>query len=173
MRPQPPRLVTIGYIERAHGVNGKVRVRPTTDEPQRFRQLKRIYLETQQGEKRALTVSDVSVQGELIYLQFQEVRSREEANALKGATLNIERQECLPLQSGRYYYFDLIGSKVITTENETLGLVEDVWDLPANDVLIVRSEEREYLIPTIKEVVKKVDTENGVIIVHVMEGLLE
>ena len=85
----------------------------------------------------------------------------------------IHRDECLELSEDTYYIFELIGLEVITTEGESIGFIEDVYDLPANDVYVVKEKAREILIPAVKEIVKKVDIEKREIVIEPIEGLLE
>ena len=69
---------------------------------------------------------------------------------------------------------DLIGLEVYTEENELLGKLKEVLQPGANDVYVVKnSEGEEILFPAIKDCVKEVDLENGVITLHVMDGLLD
>ena len=54
-----------------------------------------------------------------------------------------------------------------------LGKIDNVLNLPANDVYIVLNKDKEILIPAIKDCVKKVDIKNSVMIIHPIDGLLE
>ena len=71
-----------------------------------------------------------------------------------------------------YYIFDLIGLKVKTADNPCLGEVTDVLTLPANDVYVVRDGSKEYLIPAIKDVIKKIDLDQEYILIEPIDGLL-
>jgi 16S rRNA processing protein RimM len=62
---------------------------------------------------------------------------------------------------------------VIGESGREIGKVEDVLKMPANDVLVVRSGDREVLLPVVKAVIKEVDAESGRITIVEMEGLLD
>lgn len=173
MTKKLPDFVAIGYVERAHGIGGEVRVKPTTVYPPRFKELKTVFLERPQGGIEEVEIIKTSVRGQIIYLKFKGVDTREQALALKGATINIKREDCLPLQDGQFYHFELIGLKVKTTTGQQLGYVEDVWELPANAVIVVKDEHQEYLIPAIKDVIREVDLEREEIVIYPMDGLLQ
>lgn len=173
MRNKLPDFVTIGYIEKAYGNRGEVRVNPTTDYPPRFKELKTVFIEPPQGEIQKFDISSVTLRGSGVYLCFKNIYTRQEALALKGSTIKIKREECLPLEEGRFYHFELVGLKVKTMDGEYLGCVEDVWDLPANSVFVVRKEGQEFLIPAIKDVIRKIDLAEEEIIIFPLEGLLE
>jgi len=68
---------------------------------------------------------------------------------------------------------DLIGLKVCDVNGNKIGVITDVWLLPANDVYVVESKGKEILIPAISDVVKKVDLENKMVIIELMEGLID
>lgn len=173
MSRELPEFVAIGHVERAHGIRGDVRVRPLTDHPERFKQIKRVFIEHPQGATDEYELTKVVVHEHVIYLGLRGITTREQAQILKGATLKIRREECLPVGDDEYYHFELVGAEVRTTAGVHLGRVESVWELPANDVIVVRNDDREWLIPVIKPVIKNVDVEKGEIVIEPLEGLLE
>ena len=99
--------------------------------------------------------------------------SRVAAERLTGAYINIEREECQELPENTYYAFELVGLEVITTDGRRLGVLEEVLEYPANDVYVVMDGPKEYLIPAVAEIIKKVDIKNRVMKIEPMEGLLE
>jgi 16S rRNA processing protein RimM len=170
--------IAIGQISKVRGIRGEMVIDPLTDDPNRFSELKRIWLS--KGEKIArFEVEQVRVGliskrlKQKVLLKLKGVESREEAEKLVGSFLEIEKEGLIKLPEGRYFIFDLIGLKVMTTENRQLGTVKEVISLPANDVYLVEGNEKEYDIPAIKEVVKKIDLEKKVMVIEPKEGLLE
>ena len=166
-------FVAIGVIEKAHGIKGDVKVRPVTDYPPRFKSLHKVIVEPPAGGIEELEISNIWVRGKVVYLHFKGVDTRDKAHALKGAFISVKKEDVLPLEEGRFYHFKILGFEVKTISNETLGYVQEVMDLPANAVLVVKNENREYLIPVIQDVVKRMDMESEEIIIEPMEGLLE
>ena len=71
-----------------------------------------------------------------------------------------------------YFVEDLIGCKVVTTEGLDLGELFDVMRTGANDVYVVRKEDKETLVPALKDVVIKVDLTERRIEVCLPEGLV-
>ncbi|MCG8604809.1 ribosome maturation factor RimM [bacterium] len=171
MEPQP-RHVVVGVVQKAHGIKGQVKVRPLTDNPQRFKQLQAVLVEPRSGEEKWLGISQVQVNEGTVFLQFDGIEDRETAKGLSGAYLSIRADEMLPLEEDAFYHFEVIGFEVRTTTGEYQGIVERVMDLPANDVLVVKNKAREILLPVIKDVIRKVDRENKQIIIEVIDGLL-
>ena len=77
-----------------------------------------------------------------------------------------------PLDDGQYYYHQIIGLDVETTDGQKLGKIKEILSPGANDVWVVeRPEKRDLLLPVIDDVIKKVDLDQQLVIVELMEGL--
>jgi len=170
--------VTIGQISKVRGIKGEMVVVTLTDDPKRFSLLEKVLVS--KDEKITLfEVEKVRIElktkklKERVLLKLKGVESPEEAKKLVGGFLEIEKEDVIKLPEGRYFIFDIIGLKVITTEKKELGTVKEVISLPANDVYVVQGEKKEYDIPALKEVVKKIDLERKLMIIEPKEGLLD
>lgn len=167
-----PAFVAIGKIVKPHGIKGYVKVLPLTEHPARFEDLQQIQVELPSRNTFTLNVSEVGVRGDVIFLKLEGIDSRDDALTLSGAFLNIPREELLPLDDDEYYHFELIGMSVKTEAGEMLGKVASVIDNSANDVIVVRNNDREHLIPMIKDILVKMDFENDEIVIKPIPGLL-
>lgn len=79
----------------------------------------------------------------------------------------------MKLKKDEYFIADLIGMKVVTDAGEPFGMLKDVLETGANDVYVVETEGgKEALLPAIKECILKINMEESVITVHIMDGLL-
>ncbi len=86
----------------------------------------------------------------------------------------MPRQEVWPLGEGAYYHFEIIGLSVITENGEALGVITEVLETGGNDVYVIKSGSgKEVLLPALKEIVKRIDTEAGHMIIRPLPGLLE
>ena len=92
---------------------------------------------------------------------------------LVGRELYVRRSQLPPLADDEFYWFDLIGLRVVTDEGLELGRLENIMETGSNDVYLVRAEGKEYLIPAIEEVVKAIDLDAGVMTISPLEGLLD
>lgn len=165
-------FVVIGLLRRAHGVEGELSVEPVTDMPERFDRLKRV-LVRHSGSTREIGVQRVRSKGRSILLKLDGVDDRTAAEALKGAAIGVRRKDVWPVPEDTYYVFDLIGCRVLGETGRDIGVIDDVWKMPANDVFAVTSGSKEVLIPVVKSVVKKIDLERKVVVIEEMEGLLD
>ncbi len=168
-----PDFVIIGQVKRAHGIKGKLSVEPITDNPQRFKLLKSVFLSLDEEQRSSFAVEEAQVTNKGILLSLTGIQSMDEAEKWRGAFVEIHRSECLPLPEGEHYYFEMLGLEVITTQGQKIGVLEDFIPAPANDVYVVRQNEREILIPAIAEIIKRIDFEKGVMVIHPMDGLLD
>ena len=164
-----PRYLVIGQIVAPWGVRGEVKVAIETGFPERFGQLKRVYL----GEEAAsfvLTRSRLHKGHALLKLDGCD--DRDAAEKLRGQLVQIPIEEAIPLDEDEYYVYQIVGLDVWTTKGEPLGRVSEVLFTAANDVYIVHGERGEILIPAIEDVVLEVDLAGGRLIVELMEGLI-
>ena len=160
----------VGVIANTHGVRGEVKVYPTTDDVNRFKKLKEIYMG---DEKAPLHIQSVKFQKNMVILGFKEYTSLNEAEGLRNKELFVDRAHAVKLQKDEYFISDLIGLKVMTDEGADLGELTDVMTTGANDVYVVKTTDgKEVLLPAIKECVLNVDMNERVMSVHIMEGLL-
>jgi len=170
--------ITIGQISRVRGIKGEMVVVPLTDDPKRLSGLEKIFV-SKDANIAQFEIEEVRTNlkskrlKERVLLKLKGVETLEEAKKFVGSFLEIEKEDLIKLPEGRYFIFDIIGLKVITTQDKEVGTVREVISLPANDVYVVQGEQQEYDIPAIKEVVKKIDLDKKVMIIEPKEGLLD
>lgn len=110
----------------------------------------------------------------LLLLTLAGVSDRLSADQLRGTDVWIPESQAAPLAEGEYFLHDLVGLRVQTDEGAELGTVREAFDTGANDVLVVtRPEGGEVLLPMIQDVVKSLNVPGGLIIVHLLPGLVE
>lgn len=159
----------LGQIVNAVGLKGESKVYPYTDYKERFEELDRLYI----GD-RLCEIERVRYQGNLAVVKFKGVDDRNAAEALKGEYLYVDRENARELEEDEYFIPDLVGLKVCSPEGEEYGTLKDVIQNTAQDVYEVQKPEGGvFLIPAVKQFVKKVDLEAGVITVELIEGMME
>ena len=165
-------LLQVGAISSTHGVRGEVKVFPTTDDVKRYSKLKEVILG--EGSKApTVHIEGVKYQKNMVIVKFKEYNSLNEVESLKGKNLYVTRDNAVKLKKDEYFVADLIGLEVIDEEKNIKGRLTDVMPTGANDVYIIELEDdRELLLPAIKECIKEVDIENGIMKVNVLDGLL-
>lgn len=171
---QDEQMFIIGEIVNTHGVKGEVRIKQITHFIERFDEGSTVYLKDQSENFIPLTIESSRQHQHLLLVRFEQYDTLEEVEVLKGLTLHIKEEQLTELDPGEYYYHEIIGCTVYSTDDELIGIVDSILAPGANDVWVVKDEkDREYLIPYIADVVKKVDVEQKRIKIEVMEGLLD
>ena len=169
MRLSNPDLefITIGRILAPWGVKGKLKVKIETDFPQRFTPGAKVYINQQ-----PMTIDSAEWHRGKLVVKLSAIDSIEEAQKLRGKTLEIHYRQVQPLSKGKYYYFQMIGLEVWTTRGELLGKVSEILTTGSNDIYVVGNAKGEILIPAIEDVVKSVDLDQGQMVIEPIEGLL-
>ena len=163
----------VGVISSTHGVKGEVKVFPTTDEPNRFKNLKTVILDTGR-EQMTLNIEGVKFFKNMVILKFKEFNDINEIEKYKGSDLLILREQAGEPGPDENYIMDLIGLKVVTDEGEAFGTMKDVILTGANDVYVIEGKDgKEYLFPAIKQCILDVNLETQTMTVHIMDGLLD
>lgn len=109
-------------------------------------------------------------------VKFKEFHNINQVEQFKGMQLGIHQDQQEPLEEDAFYYHEILGLTVKTTEGKILGTIKDILELGSNDVWVVKRSEpgkKDALIPYISDVVKSVNLETGLVEVELMEGLLD
>ncbi len=166
-------FLRVGVVTTTHGVHGEVKVYPTTDDPKRFLDLERVFVD-EQNVRTEREIEGVKFFKNMVILKLSGIGDMDRAAKLRGAELYVSREDAVPLEEGEYYIADLLGMEVVSDEGEVLGHVQDVIETGANDVYMVRRPKgKPLLLPAIPDCVLDIDVEAGRMRVHIMEGLLE
>lgn len=166
-------FLQVGVIASTHGIKGEVKVFPTTDDVKRYTQLKKVILDTGK-EKIDLEISQVRFFKQYAIVKFKGIDDINDVEKYKKASLLIPREEAVPLEEDEYFIADLIGLKAISDEGEDLGTLTDVLQTGANDVYVIQSlEGKELLVPAIGQCVLKIDLEEKMMTLHLLDGLRE
>ena len=161
--------VVVGRIGPAHGLRGEVFVEPRTDEPER-RFAPGAVLQTAGG---TLTVAASRTHSGRLVVRFAELADRNAAEAARGTELSVgidatER----PDDPEEFYDHQLVGLRVETTDGEVVGELGRIEHNAAQDLLVIRTPEREVLFPFVSALVPEVDVPGGRIVIDDRPGLL-
>ncbi len=168
-----PEYVVIGKVRRPHGIRGVLRIGIMTDDPHRFRLLREIYLSRNDHDRKRFAIINVGIVPDAILLTLEGIDSRDDAESWRDAWVEITGDQIMPLEEGQHYLFEILGLQVQTEEGEILGTVVDILRNPAHDVYVIKQDEREFMVPAVPEFIRQIDSESGIMIIHVVDGLLE
>ena len=164
-------ILQVGILSSTHGVHGEMKVFPTTDDVNRFKKLKNVLLETQDGHKE-LEIERVRFFKQFVIIKFKGCDSINDIEKYKGKSIFVTRENAVRLGQDEYFIADLIGLAVKDEDDVILGEIRDVLETGANDVYVVKRDgKKDLLIPAIKQCILDVDTAAGIMKVHLLEGL--
>lgn len=161
-------LFGLGKVVRALGLKGFLGVAGTEGA---LGTLDRVTLRRAGQPDRVVKVLEARPQGRLWALQVEGVADRTAAEGWVGAEVLAEREDLGEAEEGTFYWVDLVGLEVVTAAGAPVGKVTGLLETGAVDVLEVRGEKGEVLIPLAPYV--EVDLERRRIVVDPPEGLLE
>lgn len=164
-------FLQVGVISSTHGIRGEVKVFPTTDNADRFLDLKQVILDTGK-EQIPLEIQNVKFFKQFVIVKFKGIDNINDIERYKGKRLLVSREDAVELEEDEYYIADLIGMEVVTDEGEK-GTLKDVIETGANEVYVIDFEQLgEVLVPAIHQCILDVDVENMHMKVHLLEGLV-
>lgn len=158
-------MIEVGRITGLFGVQAWVKIDSYTQPRENILNYQPWLVKIKGQPPEQLTFIASEVHSKCIVVQFKTYDSMEAARALIGARIEVKREQLPELSEGQYYWTDLEGLEVKTTQGASLGKVAYLFATPANDVLVVKGD-RERFIPYLpRQVVKHVDLSKMVMIV--------
>ena len=171
MTKQPePNFLAIGRVSRPHGVHGEIRVKTLSDFPDRWEGLKTVYLGAHHDQH---TIQSSRFHQDVVLLKLSGFDRRDAVELLRGEFVYVTIDQAMPLEPDEFYHYQVIGLEVHTESGDVLGEIVDVLKPPkANEVFVVHGVRGEILIPVIEDVVRHLDLDAGVVVIHPIPGLL-
>jgi len=166
----------LGSVVKPHGLRGFVVAFLDVDDLEAYRKIKSVYVElsTTPGKLTPFAVERVQSQTEArVLLKLKGIDTVEAAEPLRNANLYRPLEELPALAVDQFYFHDVIGYTVVDEQLGTLGIVETFYELPQQDVLAMRYQGKEVLIPVVDELILHADQEKRQLHVNLPEGLLD
>lgn len=161
--------IKIGRIVNAVALRGEVKVYNYSGYKERYEELSRIIVGDKEYE-----IEKVRYQQQMVILKLSGVDDRNAAEALKTKDVFITEDDLLELPEDTFYIRDLIGLAVKDADSgELLGKLKDVLQPSSQDVYVVElAEGGQFMIPAVSEFIREVNLVEGVIFVHLIEGMI-
>lgn len=167
-------LISIGKILNFHGIKGEVKVGFTKGREDFIQNLTKVFV-LFSDEKKLLNVEFVRFHKQFALIKFKEINSINDAEIYKGKEILADSSEISDsLSEDEYLISDLIGKEVYTSDDEKIGVIVDVGNNNAGELLQVKDFSGNlHLIPFVKELVPIVDLKKGFIVINNIRGLVE
>jgi 16S rRNA processing protein RimM len=148
-------------VRRVHGVRGEVQLQALGGDAARFRGGTAVYVE---DSRRPLTLRSARRGPEgSVLVGFEGVDTPEQAAQLRGAYLCVDVAAARRLGPDEWFVWQLVGMRCLTEDGAALGTVVDVEEAPAADVLVIEAAGSQLRYPMVREFVRHVDVDAGVI----------
>ncbi|HET9158577.1 MAG TPA: ribosome maturation factor RimM [Myxococcaceae bacterium] len=169
----PPRpTLEVGYVARVHGLQGELAVRTFDRDSEALSSVRRIVVRLRSGEERDMAVESARRASDATLVSLAGVTSRSAAEAFKGATVLVHREDLPPPAEGEWFQGDLVGLEVRTPDGTPLGRVTEVWNTgPVPNLVIEGTGPEPLVVPFVDEFVPEVDVKAGVLVVRPPEML--
>src|SRR5579885_46954 len=169
----PAAFVRIGRIAGIHGLRGGLRFRPDNPETDSLSYLDSLAIQIG-TELRYFRLLDAVPAGRgTVKVHLEGVADPNPAEALKGGTVMVRREDLPPPGTRQFYYFQALGCEVVLTDGRSIGTVAEIFSNGANDVMVVRDGAREILVPVIEDLLRSLDFDARRIVVEPVPGLLD
>ncbi len=168
-----PSFIVIARIARPRGNRGEVIADLCTDFPDRFRQLKEVWLEHTDQRRELHVLEECWLHQGRLVLKLAAIDSISDAKLLAGTLVEVDASQAVPLPEGLYYDHDLVGCRIISLQGVDLGTVAEVVRFAGNHQLRVEGRKGEFLIPAAGSICREICIERKEIRVDLPEGLIE
>lgn len=165
-----------GRIINTHGVKGVLKVESWCDSPSVLASLENIYI-MEKGTYRGYAVLHSSLQKSFVLMSIRGIDTVEDAIPLKGTVIYAARDDIAPNvtdEEGETVYFvaEMLGTKIVDADTgKEYGKLKDITNLGASDIYIIDTPSGEVMMPAVDEFIKKIDTDNDVILVTPIPGI--
>lgn len=163
----PTDIVVVGKIKNAHGLKGLIKVNSFTDPPNNLAKFSDCFISKNNGSDwSASVILSAFENGNSFLVEIESVTNREQALAIKSALLGVQRRQLGEIDSGEYYWTDLIGCAVENREGFQFGKIDRLIETGSNDVMEIVGSLGKRLIPFSEEYLLSVDLDLGLIVVE-------
>ncbi len=156
-------MIIMGRVAGAQGILGWVKLKTYTEFADSLAEFPAWWLGDEKHPWREVGVEKFAVQSKGLIAKFPGCNDRTSAEKFKGLLVAVPRSSLPQQPEDEYYWSDLIGMAAVNLAGEHLGTVDNLLETGANDVLCVRSDGGEILIPFIAQVIREVDLDKKVI----------
>ena len=163
----------VGKIVNTHALQGEVRIISNSDfKDERFKIGSELFIDYN-GVYIPVKVKTHRVNKNFDLLKFVDMYHINDVEKYKGCEILVDAANLSVLDDEEFYFYEIIGCQVKTTDGVFLGEIIDILQTGANDVWVVkRKGEKDALIPYIEDVIKAVDIANKTVTVELLEGLI-
>lgn len=158
--------IIIGKIFGVHGIRGDIKVYPLTDDINRYKELKEVYIENTE-----YSISSVRMHKKNILMKLNNIDTRNDAEKLKDKYIEIDRDDAVKLNDGEFFIEDLKGLRAVDKDKNQMGIMKDVIDTAAIDIYVFDIDGQEMMLTAMKENILEINLKEGYIKIDLKNGV--
>ncbi|ABS60503.1 MULTISPECIES: ribosome maturation factor RimM [Fervidobacterium] len=164
--------IPYGILSNTHGLNGDLKLYLFSNMPELVEKITEAVAYNESQKKFVIVkFSKVRKASDYFIVHLTGIDTISEAEKLKGFIIYLDKSFFPKSKDGEYYFFEILNAEVYDNAGEFIGIVEDIIETGNNDVIVVKKEKEEVLIPVIERYILKIDKEAKKIIVNMPEWL--
>ena len=165
--------IPLGEILKPHGIKGELKILFYNEESKSLQKDQKVFLESPQKNIIEYKIERIFYSFRKNRIKFFDINTIDDADDLRGYIVNVDRNDLPKINDSEYYLIDLVGYSLIDNSNTNYGKVIEVLTLPANNVLNVSKDDKEYLIPIIDDIILNIIHDSKNIVINPMKGLFD
>lgn len=154
--------ILIATVLKPQGLSGELKCKLENENYDIIKDVMQVYLNDKEVPTR---IASKCYRSGYLYIKFNTINSREKADLLRNTRIYANREQ-LNIPKNEYMISDLIGLKVVGQKMEEIGLLKDIQNYGATDILVIEAFKREYMVPFINDVILSVNLKEKLIIVN-------
>jgi 16S rRNA processing protein RimM len=162
----------LGHIVKKHGLKGELSILLDVDFPEDYRQLESVFVEVNK-QLVPFFIEYLQLNGERGIIKFEDTDDLASAEKLLKSNLYLPADNLPELGEGQFYYHEVLGYMVVDETLGEVGLVDQIYEFPNQDLFGVIHQEKEVLIPINDQLIVNVDHQLKQVAVDLPAGLLD
>jgi len=163
----------LGKIVKKYSFKGELLAKLDTDEPELYENLDAIFIDLRGNLVPFFVESSQLHKSDLLRLNFEDVDSEADADALLKCDLYLPLDLLPKLEGNKFYFHEVIGIKITDENFGEVGIIKSVNDSTAQALFEIDRNSIEILIPMNDEFIVNVDRKNKTVFVNTPEGLID
>jgi 16S rRNA processing protein RimM len=164
-------VINVGYVVGFHGLKGEIKIKSTSDFIDKRLSKGNKLLLVKDNDEQEVTIKSSRNHKNTYLVYLDGYNNLNEVEKFRGYSIKVNEDDLYPLEEDEYYHFELIGLKVYDYQNNLLGSISSILETGANDILVIKENNQEIMIPLIKSIVNEINISKGIITLFEIDGL--
>lgn len=164
-------LVTVGKVTGVHGLAGNLKVWSLDGSVDIFREGRSVQLKSEKGTGIWYQIQKMTPYKKGVLLVLEGIEDRDQAQALVPYDILMKREDLPEPEEDTYYWQDLLGLDVMDQNRGNIGKVDSIFPTGAHDILVVKNENMETMVPMVGSIILSVNIKDRMIDINLPEGL--